>query len=396
MKKILLMGVLCSVVGLGFGQIKYVIEGTVVNAPAGKNTYIYRMGAGPVDSALIRNGAFRIAGEGNPGTQIYLSRQAGGAMDPMAGTTVHIDEGLLKITVDYVDFSKTKVEGSSVQDDFYRWERRVATHRSAIDPINAAFNAGNMEYIALRRQLEALEKEVATKKEELEQLQADMGPHQQRIAAEAPGFIRENPASYASAYLLFSYLTRMSLDDAIELFEGLSPEVQESQFGRMTGEKIASIEGGSVGSVASVFSTTDIKGEPLSLADFRGQYVLLDFWASWCVPCRKGNPHLIELHNKYHDKGFEIIGISDDDMNHAAWHKAVEEDRIHIWKHVLRGLKRTADGGFDRSGDISDPYGISTLPTKILIDPDGVIIGRYGSNGGTDADMDRKLAEIFG
>jgi thiol-disulfide isomerase/thioredoxin len=136
----------------------------------------------------------------------------------------------------------------------------------------------------------------------------------------------------------------------------------------------------------------------LKLTDFRGKYVLVDFWASWCVPCRAGNPHLLSLYAKYKDKGFEIIGVSDDDSNHEAWKKAVEKDGIGVWKHVLRGLKRdpNSEYGFDKSASISDRYGISSLPTKILIDPAGVIIGRYGGGGEDDAAMDKKLAEVFG
>ncbi|MNE72996.1 Thiol-disulfide oxidoreductase ResA [compost metagenome] len=122
--------------------------------------------------------------------------------------------------------------------------------------------------------------------------------------------------------------------------------------------------------------------------------MLLDFWASWCAPCRKGNPHLISLYSKYKDKGLEIIGISDDDSNLAAWKKAVEQDKIGIWKHVLRGLKRTSKG-YDKSEDISEPYAIHSLPTKILVDKNGVIIGRYGGGGENDEAMDKKLAEIF-
>jgi thiol-disulfide isomerase/thioredoxin len=120
---------------------------------------------------------------------------------------------------------------------------------------------------------------------------------------------------------------------------------------------------------------------------------LLDFWASWCVPCRKGNPHLIKLYNQYKEQGFEIIGISDDDSKVEAWHKAVEQDKIGIWKHVLRGMDiEKKMKGQSNPGDISEKYNISTLPTKILIDKNGKIIGRYGSE---EEDLDKKLAELM-
>ncbi|MBD0833379.1 TlpA family protein disulfide reductase, partial [Aestuariibaculum sediminum] len=135
----------------------------------------------------------------------------------------------------------------------------------------------------------------------------------------------------------------------------------------------------------------------LKLADFKGKYLLIDFWASWCVPCRKGNPHLISLYHKYHSKGLEILGVSDDDRAHDKWKNAVEKDGIGIWHHVLRGLEYK-EGTYQRINkdkDISDAYNIHSLPTKILVDPNGVIVGRYGGGGGTDDDMDKDLAEIF-
>jgi thiol-disulfide isomerase/thioredoxin len=120
--------------------------------------------------------------------------------------------------------------------------------------------------------------------------------------------------------------------------------------------------------------------------------VLLDFWASWCVPCRKGNPHLKELYSKYKDKGIEFIGISDDDQSEDKWKEAIVKDGIGVWKHVLRGLKQK-NNVFDRSTDISDKFGIHTLPTKILIDPEGKIIGRYSEEEGP---LDEMLKKVFG
>src|SRR5690606_35082369 len=135
-------------------------------------------------------------------------------------------------------------------------------------------------------------------------------------------------------------------------------EVQNSADGKELAAEIAKLKSGSVGATATDFSGMDIQGKPLKLSDYRGKYVLLDFWASWCVPCRKGNPHLLQLYGKYKKKGFEIIGVSDDDSNEKAWRKAVDQDKIGVWKHVLRGLKTTPQGGFDKSEDKSEAYGI--------------------------------------
>ena len=122
---------------------------------------------------------------------------------------------------------------------------------------------------------------------------------------------------------------------------------------------------------------------------------MVDFWASWCGPCRKGNPHLLSLYSKYKDKGLEIIGVASDDSDPEAWRKAVAKDQIGVWKHILSGLRRLPNGTYDKSEDIGDQFGIHTLPTKILIDPKGVIIGRYGGGGENDEAMDKKMEEIF-
>jgi len=209
-------------------------------------------------------------------------------------------------------------------------------------------------------------------------------------------YMRNNPQSFVTASLARYYVNEMSVDSAQAMYDRMGEAVQKSAYGNELCLEIAKLKSGSPGSMATEFSGMGIDGKPLKLSDFRGKYVLLDFWASWCVPCRAGNPHLLKLYAKYKLKGFEIIGISDDDGNPDAWKKAVAKDKIGVWKHVLRGLKRTSDGGFDRSEDRSEAYGIHSLPTKILIDPNGMIIGRYGGGGESDEAMDKKLAEIFG
>jgi thiol-disulfide isomerase/thioredoxin len=189
---------------------------------------------------------------------------------------------------------------------------------------------------------------------------------------------------------------RMPVVEGFANYEKLSEEARNSQAGKLIKDQLDRMKAGSPGSIAISFTSSELRGGQLSLADYRGKYVLIDFWASWCVPCRKGNPHLLDIYAKYKSKGFEIIGVASDDGKEDKWKAAVEEDKIGVWKHVLRGYKGQNPDPSDKRLDISNAYGISTLPTKVLVDPNGKIIGRYGAGGEDDEAMDKKLAEIFG
>jgi len=113
------------------------------------------------------------------------------------------------------------------------------------------------------------------------------------------------------------------------------------------------------------------------------------------VPCRKGNPHMKELYAKYKPSGnIEFIWVSDDDRDHIAWKKAVDQDGINAWKHVLRGL-RFENGQYYKDKDISELFGVHTLPTTILVGPDGRIVGRYGESSADHAVLDKKLETVF-
>lgn len=112
------------------------------------------------------------------------------------------------------------------------------------------------------------------------------------------------------------------------------------------------------------------------------------------MPCRQSSPDLIKLFNKYHDKGLEIIGVADDDTYQDEWKKAIENDKVGIWYNVLRGLEKNAAEEIDKTKSINDMYNVNLLPTKILIDQSGMIIGTYI---GTEADekLEKKLKKIF-
>jgi thiol-disulfide isomerase/thioredoxin len=185
-----------------------------------------------------------------------------------------------------------------------------------------------------------------------------------------------------------------SWDKLQDYYDKLGSELQQTPDGKYIKEEIEKLRAGSPGAMANDFTKADINGMPVSLSEFKGKkFVIIDFWASWCVPCRKGNPHLKELYAKYKDQGLEIIGVSDDDSKPENWKKAVEQDALP-WRHLLRGLDwEKIRKGEKSENDISEKFGIHELPTKILVDKNGVIIGRYYEY---DEELDAKLKEIFG
>lgn len=151
------------------------------------------------------------------------------------------------------------------------------------------------------------------------------------------------------------------------IFKGLSTELKESPMGIEFGKQIALAHKLRVGQQAPDFLQYDTTGKAVRLSDFKGKYILLDFWASWCAPCRAQNPQVVALYQKFKGKNFEIIGVSlDNQKQRDKWLKAIEHDHL-TWIHVsdLKGWQNEA----------AKAYGIQAVPQNYLIGPDGKIVG---------------------
>lgn len=210
-------------------------------------------------------------------------------------------------------------------------------------------------------------------------------------------YMAKYPQTALTAFFLRFEVGRMPLDSLKMAYDQLDELARETTAGKELANEIATLERIMPGKPAPEIAKNDlVTGKPFALSSLKGKVVLLDFWASWCVPCRKSNPHVKALYEKYRKKGFDVVYVADNDSNPEEALKAIEKDGIKKYHHVLRGLKimKDANGkmtGFDKSEDVSEQYAIHFLPTKYLIDRVGNIIGKV-----EDETLDAKLKEIFG
>ena len=224
-----------------------------------------------------------------------------------------------------------------------------------------------------------------------------MEPYRKTLMERQKEYMEKYPSTALAANLLSQQTSRMSLDEMKKAYEKLDATAKETSAAKEIASEIAVLGRVMPGKPAPEIAKNDlVTGKPFALSSLKGKVVLLDFWASWCVPCRKSNPHVKALYEKYRKKGFDVVYVADNDNNPEEALKAIEKDGIKKYHHVLRGLitKRGPNGehmGFDKSEDVSEQYAIHFLPTKYLIDREGKIIGKVN-----DEELDAKLKEIFG
>lgn len=223
-----------------------------------------------------------------------------------------------------------------------------------------------------------------------------MEPYQKEYEIQTKKYMQLYPSTLQSANLLRMFSSQMGLNEIKDAYNKLSPEVKTNDISKEIANEIAALERTQPGKEAPLFEAKDVNGKNFQLKSLRGKYVLIDFWASWCVPCRKSNPHVKSLFDKYHKKGLDVVYVADDDQNEKVWKAAIEKDGLQGMHHVLRGLKITDKRHMlmDHANDISDKYAIHFLPTKYLIDKDGKIVARY--NEGEEAKLDADLKSALG
>ncbi len=195
-------------------------------------------------------------------------------------------------------------------------------------------------------------------------------------------FINSHPKSHITPLAVYRNF-QLSGDEAQleKQYNSLTPLLQNTEIGVYIAKQVADNGQHPIGKPFANFSQEDTAGVPVELASFRGKYVLVDFWASWCRPCRMENPNVVNAFNQYKNKNFTVLGVSLDQAK-PAWIDAIKMDNL-TWTQVsdLKGW----------GNEVAAKYGVGSIPQNFLVDPNGILVGKNLRG----AALDRKLAKLI-
>jgi len=379
MKRILFMA-LCFIPATLFAQEStnsFVLNAKVGQESAPTKAYLLYNSGGVVvkDSAVVDKGVFQLKGTLTSSpvqAQLILDHKGAGLMhlgkDP-DGIIVFLEKGV--ITLSAKDSVKNGlITGSKINDDFAKYKASTAGPDKEMKEIQMDYNAASAE-----------QKDEQSFKD---LFQAKLSKVQDEKKALTLQFIKQNPDSYISLIAL-SKTAGPDLDIAViePLYKGLSAGLRNSPTGLALAKKIDAAKSTSIGAIAPDFTQNDVNDKPVSLKQFRGKYVLLDFWASWCGPCRGENPNVVKAYQQYKNKNFTILSVSlDQPGKKDAWLAAIKADGLE-WTQV-------SDLQFWDNA-VAKQYGVTSIPQNFLIDPTGKIIAKNLRGD----DLNKQLAILF-
>lgn len=355
MRRIFVLFITVSlIISCGKDSNTYTVEGSAIGFEDNTEIMVYSVEDNnqpvAIDTLVVMGGKFKA--EYDKSDKLLLNYLA---FEEPRGTILFFPENEDLKIVAYKDSLTASYVTGSKQNDMYR------EFMANLRDFNESKKKNTQRYQEARQQQDG-ELIRAIQTENVELVQEEQGYKQ--------SFIKENNNSIFSLMLLSEMLTRSEITavEAKEILDSLPPKVAASQIAASVNTTIANMKRAEIGEIAPDFSAPTPDGEMLSLKESMGKYTIIDFWASWCRPCRLENPNVVNVYNKYHDKGLNIISVSlDKEGQKERWLKAIEDDNMD-WYHVSN-LKFWQD-------PIARTYNVRGIPATFLIDEEGKIIDK--------------------
>lgn len=366
----------------------FIVSGSVLGKPSGEIYLRYTAKNKTVtDSTQLRDGKFTFSGLLDEPTIAELSDKIkiSGPKNKNLYSDFYIEPTKMNISLSNNDFSKARLAGSKSNDDYQTLNHFLSPVLNKISDFENKAKANSLQQKTVTDSI------FYYNKKEKDILLT---------------FIHNHPNSFIAVKALqrFSWFKEISPDSSLALLNSLNASVQKYNFTKSLKSGFIAAITSSIGHQASDFTRKDVNGKAVKLSSFKGKYVLLDFWASWCVPCRELTPHVKSLYAKYHSKGLIIIVVSCD-SKYEAWQNAIRDDGMDSLVNILSfsdsdmNFLKTNDnvGEASYKGELRKEFNFMPIPAALLIDKNGVIVGRYDRNQNQPLDrLDDKLVEIFG